>query len=273
MLLPRELLVAISDSKSIPSIQPELSFAMGSMPSPSSNKMKLNFLIHSQADMDQDADKAGHSPIDDSLPIAFELGGSADYGMPGSPISLEEKRELGGVTLQPHLPSMSNGTSTMQRTQVPSFVMEKEAIDHQSFDHGRDQSFAIGKPFWGLDTISPMSTLQSPETLFAFRAMQEFPKGDKSASSRGAVRKTHMCFCGRAFNKREHLKRHNLLVHQEVRPFTCEECDLHFGTKQNHQVHLSTRKHRQRVAFKRGRQNLGRFFPPAAASSFTARTN
>ena len=61
--------------------------------------------------------------------------------------------------------------------------------------------------------------------------------------------KQHTCFCGRVFNKREHLKRHNLLVHQEVRPFTCTICDAHFGTKQNMQVHLTTRKHRQRVAF------------------------
>lgn len=67
--------------------------------------------------------------------------------------------------------------------------------------------------------------------------------------------KTHVCFCGRAFNKREHLKRHNLLVHQEVRPFECNVCELHFGTKQNHQVHLSTKKHRQRVAFKRARSS------------------
>eukprot|EP00173_Palmaria_palmata_P004515 Plantae.Rhodophyta-Palmaria_palmata.ctg6346.p1 GENE.Plantae.Rhodophyta-Palmaria_palmata.ctg6346~~Plantae.Rhodophyta-Palmaria_palmata.ctg6346.p1 ORF type:complete len:247 (+),score=13.96 Plantae.Rhodophyta-Palmaria_palmata.ctg6346:310-1050(+) len=245
---------------------------MGSMPSPSSNKMRLNFLIHSQADMDQDADKAGHSLIDDSLPTAFDLGGSADYGMPGSPISLEEKRELGSVTFQRLLPSVSNGTLATQRAQVPSLLVGKEAVGHQSFDRGRNQSFEIGKAHWGLDPISPMGTLQSPETLFPFRAKQESLKGDKSASSRGVVRKTHVCFCGRAFNKREHLKRHNLLVHQEVRPFTCEECDLHFGTKQNHQVHLSTRKHRQRVVFKRGRQNLGRFLPPATTSSFTART-
>jgi hypothetical protein len=65
----------------------------------------------------------------------------------------------------------------------------------------------------------------------------------------------HVCFCGRAFNKREHLKRHNMLVHQEVRPFKCNACELRFGTKQNMQVHLSTRKHRQRLAGKKSRQN------------------
>jgi hypothetical protein len=63
----------------------------------------------------------------------------------------------------------------------------------------------------------------------------------------------HVCFCGRAFNKREHLKRHNMLVHQEVRPFKCNACELRFGTKQNMQVHLSTRKHRQRLAGKKSR--------------------
>lgn len=85
-----------------------------------------------------------------------------------------------------------------------------------------------------------LSILKTPKASIPIRKHGK----DKERSS-----KNHRCFCGRAFNKREHLKRHNLLVHQEFRPFTCEDCDLHFGTKQNFQVHLSTRKHRQRVLF------------------------
>lgn len=82
------------------------------------------------------------------------------------------------------------------------------------------------------------STVRAPKALFPIR---------KHGKGKERSLKTHTCFCGRAFNKREHLKRHNLLVHEEIRPFSCEGCDLHFGTKQNFQVHLSTRKHRQRV--------------------------
>lgn len=82
------------------------------------------------------------------------------------------------------------------------------------------------------------------------RTTRASPSITKHGKEKRTSSKTHTCFCGRAFNKREHLKRHNLLVHEEVRPFTCEDCDLHFGTKQNFQVHLSTRKHRQRVLFK-----------------------
>ena len=71
-----------------------------------------------------------------------------------------------------------------------------------------------------------------------------------SSSSSSTKTKSHKCtICNRAFNKREHLKRHKLLVHEEHRPFNCSTCELRFGTKQNMQVHLTTRKHKQRVSF------------------------
>lgn len=95
----------------------------------------------------------------------------------------------------------------------------------------------------------------SHQTLGSQLSAMKIPKASLSIRRHGREKesdfKTHTCFCGRAFNKREHLKRHNLLVHQELRPFTCNDCDLHFGTKQNYQVHMSTRKHRQRVLFQR----------------------
>lgn len=58
----------------------------------------------------------------------------------------------------------------------------------------------------------------------------------------------HVCpSCGRGFYKLEQLKRHDRLVHKNLRPFVCTTCDLSFGTKQNMQVHLTTRKHQQKL--------------------------
>lgn len=60
--------------------------------------------------------------------------------------------------------------------------------------------------------------------------------------------KPHVCpACDRSFYKLEQLKRHDRLVHQNLRPFVCTTCDLSFGTKQNMQVHLTTRKHQHRL--------------------------
>lgn len=60
--------------------------------------------------------------------------------------------------------------------------------------------------------------------------------------------KRHKCStCGKRFYKLEQMKRHYRLVHLDIRPFKCIECDLSFGTKQNLEVHRKTRKHRHRV--------------------------
>lgn len=64
-----------------------------------------------------------------------------------------------------------------------------------------------------------------------------------------AAPKPFRCRCGRGFAKKEHLKRHDLLVHKDVRRFACNACNLRFGTKQNLSVHCTTRKHKLRVAF------------------------
>lgn len=59
--------------------------------------------------------------------------------------------------------------------------------------------------------------------------------------------KPHVCpYCDRSFFKPEQLRRHDRLVHLNHRPFVCTVCDVSFGTKQNMQVHMTTRKHQQR---------------------------
>lgn len=64
------------------------------------------------------------------------------------------------------------------------------------------------------------------------------------------------CRCGASFGKKEHLRRHDEVVHRGIRPYKCDVCDLLFGTKQNMQVHSRTRKHASRAAERerRGRE-------------------
>lgn len=70
----------------------------------------------------------------------------------------------------------------------------------------------------------------------------------RPSSNSTTQRKPHACpYCDRSFFKVEQLKRHDRLVHLNHRPFVCAICDISFGTKQNMQVHMSTRKHQQRL--------------------------
>lgn len=74
------------------------------------------------------------------------------------------------------------------------------------------------------------------------------PKSQDSKKKEPEKEKRHACpSCDRTFFKLEQLKRHDRLVHLNLRPFICATCDLSFGTKQNMQVHLTTRKHRHRL--------------------------
>lgn len=78
------------------------------------------------------------------------------------------------------------------------------------------------------------------------KTKQPAPPAPKSQSS--AEVKPHVCrSCDRSFYKLEQLKRHDRLVHLNLRPFECKTCELSFGTKQNMQVHLTTRKHKHRL--------------------------
>lgn len=87
------------------------------------------------------------------------------------------------------------------------------------------------------------------------RSHHYIAKKGKAPSSPSALRtqpsvevKPHVCrACDRSFYKLEQLKRHDRLVHLNLRPFLCTTCDLSFGTKQNMQVHLTTRKHKHRL--------------------------
>lgn len=74
------------------------------------------------------------------------------------------------------------------------------------------------------------------------------PSQSSLRNSSTSETKPHVCpSCERSFHKLEQLKRHDRLVHLNLRPFVCTTCDVSFGTKQNMQVHLTTRKHQHRL--------------------------
>lgn len=110
------------------------------------------------------------------------------------------------------------------------------------------------------DDNSRAPKLQSSSTPHSSRAQSSShsvfkgkkPKNQSSSSplrgSSSADTKPYVCpNCERSFFKLEQLKRHNRLVHLNLRPYICHTCDLSFGTKQNMQVHLTTRKHQHRL--------------------------
>lgn len=95
------------------------------------------------------------------------------------------------------------------------------------------------------------------------RASQNGPGVALLLQASRRIAKTHTgkerrfeCQCGKRFRKREHLKRHDQLVHRLERPYSCTVCDADFGTKQNMQVHFATRKHRFRVMTRRDKKAL-----------------
>lgn len=68
----------------------------------------------------------------------------------------------------------------------------------------------------------------------------------RSTFNGAASKRPHRCsFCDKSFLKLEQLRRHDRQVHLNHRPFVCTVCDVSFSTKQNMQVHMSTRKHQQ----------------------------
>ena len=56
--------------------------------------------------------------------------------------------------------------------------------------------------------------------------------------------------CTYPFTKKEHLKRHVILVHRRIRPFKCLYCRRDFGTKQNQVTHFETKRHKEVVLHK-----------------------
>jgi hypothetical protein len=248
------------------------------------NKMRLDFLLSggpvvSVPTVPAAASRAG--PFLPSAPPSHADSGDEHAVLPGSPVSQRAQVD----SPQPFvLPLFVRGIPPAHEPPADARTPPCDDTPHRPFTPERSSlrvppalesaSCPLHAPYRAAGRLSswpaslPTSDVcssenDSPVSVRRPCATQRHPPGvlpsrlplPQTSLRRAGVRKTHVCFCGRAFNKREHLKRHNLLVHQEVRPFTCEECELHFGTKQNHQVHLSTRKHRQRVAFKQARAN------------------
>lgn len=122
--------------------------------------------------------------------------------------------------------------------------------DHHNH-HRRSPDQPLRLPPGTSSKISSRDQLQSSlPARPAFKAKK--PKNPTSPSTQRptstAEVKPHACpQCERSFYKLEQLKRHDRLVHLNLRPFVCKTCDLSFGTKQNMQVHLTTRKHRHRL--------------------------
>lgn len=111
-------------------------------------------------------------------------------------------------------------------------------------EQGGDSSKPNFKSKKAKSPASPSSSSQRPPSSTPQRPPPSSPQRP-SSSTEG---KPHVCpYCQRSFYKLEQLKRHDRLVHQNLRPFVCKTCDLSFGTKQNMQVHLTTRKHRHRL--------------------------
>lgn len=55
------------------------------------------------------------------------------------------------------------------------------------------------------------------------------------------IEKTYSCpLCPDTFKWKGNLKRHRQLVHEKIKPFTCNICKAKFGTKSNMRVHLIT---------------------------------
>ena len=100
-------------------------------------------------------------------------------------------------------------------------------------------------------TPSLQVSLPSPTPSLPSLPTDVVPVADGRISRpRGSRPRPHTCWCGKRFSKREHLRRHDLLVHLAYRPFRCHLCAVDFGTKQNMQVHFGTKKHRDRAMYR-----------------------
>lgn len=198
---------------------------------------------------------------------AFCVAPVAQIGQPSSLDSSKQFRERLRVTTdasgklenfgqwenkEPQLFSSSeqhyDGRVQAQNTQSQFAVVHQSNYDRRSFDMRETQSaFSIGTR--NVSAESAQRTRASREAISRDEQTMALLRRDPRRSHGvNKAYRIHACYCGRSFNKREHLKRHKLLVHEEIRPYKCEICDVHFGTKQNYQVHLSTQKHEQRTA-------------------------
>lgn len=211
--------------------------------------MNLNFLLsHVSADAVLSLSQRGSTSLnasDDLAPLAFscspvssgELTTGSSKMYPGDSCQLRRCDELlDTVTLESrdaderNMLSVQSSFNTGRRRRTVSVAM-----DYCSEGGSRK--------FGGAYTVLP-------------RASQG-ATASKGSPGPTVSNKLHRCFCGRVFNKREHLKRHDLLVHKDFRPFSCKDCSIRFGTKQNYQVHMTTNKHRQRIHFNMAKGGVG----------------
>lgn len=126
-------------------------------------------------------------------------------------------------------PAAPNGTSSHRRM--------AEHSSHSRASHGSSLKGASHKDGKTASSKPSCKTKKSKSPSSA--SAQKIPSNEA---------RPHECRqCGRPFYKQEQLKRHIRLVHENWRPFKCLFCEIQFGTKQNMQVHFSTRKHRHRV--------------------------
>eukprot|EP00177_Eucheuma_denticulatum_P000298 GFKZ01000515.1.p1 GENE.GFKZ01000515.1~~GFKZ01000515.1.p1 ORF type:complete len:191 (-),score=4.75 GFKZ01000515.1:66-638(-) len=139
-----------------------------------------------------------------------------------------------------------------------AFSLDYIAPRHNTSDQGRprqhqrrssEQNTQIRAPAAGPSRPVPRDQGgQSSKPNFKKKGRTPTSPATQRPPSSSAEVKPHVCrHCERSFYKLEQLKRHDRLVHQNLRPFVCTTCDLSFGTKQNMQVHLTTRKHRHRL--------------------------
>lgn len=136
------------------------------------------------------------------------------------------------------------------RLSVPSIRQPSRRLESSSSTHLRlnDHTHIIS-------TSPTRNSTRDQGTTSRFKG-----KKTKNPNAPGSEVKPHVCpACDRSFYKLEQLKRHDRLVHLNLRPFVCKTCELSFGTKQNMQVHLTTRKHQHRLETLQGghRSNHG----------------
>lgn len=181
-----------------------------------SKKMNLNFLLSPSKDDNNDSRNREGRPSRNSTTSGFDL----DFISPSS-------------------------TGQIPTSSSRSLVRQSFRPGHPHYDHAQSSSMGhLGR--------SQQQVLREYPVLPRQPQRPGSSKDKYSPSQFVGVGSTesrpHVCpSCGRGFYKLEQLKRHDRLVHKNLRPFVCTTCDLSFGTKQNMQVHLTTRKHQQKL--------------------------
>lgn len=171
-----------------------------------------------------------------------------DLSMETDALSACEKvRPLKRLNMTESVKCGSNNLSCEKpsNTEPKTYGKRPDALDLLANISGAVQASPSGKltpdDFSDGGILTPSSGASAPS------GNKSFPK-TRRISSGPPKPKRFECGCGKRFSKREHLKRHESLVHKLERPFACITCDAHFGTKQNMEVHFTTRKHLLRAA-------------------------